>query len=576
MNIRKILEARVMDALAAAGAPEGSPGIVMPSAKFGDYQANGVMAAAKKLKTNPREFAATVVEHLDLLDMAQTPEIAGPGFINITLTPEFLATTLNASRDEHLGVDRAEHPQCVVIDYSHPNLAKEMHVGHLRSTIIGDALARVLGFLGHNVKRQNHVGDWGTQFGMLLVHLEELLQQGHADPSADLADLEEFYRESKRRFDSDPEFANAAREAVVKFQGGDACCLERWKQFLDISMSHCQQVYDALGVLLVPEDIHGESAYNDDLPKVIEDLKAKSLLAESQGAQCVFPEGFTDKEGNPQPMIVQKSDGGYLYATTDLAAIRYRIGELKGDRLLYVVDARQTLHFRQLFAVAREAGFADESVILEHAPFGMMLGDDHKPFKTREGGTIKLTDLLDEATEKAYAFVSEKNPDLPEADRREIARVVGIGAVKYTDLSQHRTSDYVFAWDKMLSLDGNTAPYLQYAYARIRSIFRKAELTDGAIAELSVAIEAEQERELAVKLLQFNEMLDVVAVDSTPHQLCAYLYELSGAFMSFYEACPVLKAEGATREGRLALCAMTARTMSAGLGLLGIGTLEQM
>jgi arginyl-tRNA synthetase len=578
MNIRNVLEARVREALVKAGAPEGSPGVVMPSGKpeFGDYQANGVMGVAKKLKTNPRELAAAVVEHLDLSDMAQPVEIAGPGFINITLTPEFLASQLNAARDEHLGVDRAAEPECVIIDYSSPNLAKEMHVGHLRSTIIGDALARVLGFLGHDVKRQNHVGDWGTQFGMLIAYLHRLAEQGHDHLESDLADIEEFYRQAKALFDADEAFADQSRHYVVKLQGGDADARALWGKFLDQSLAHCEAVYEQLGILLTRDDVCGESFYNADLPEVIKDLDARGLLAESQGAQCVFLEGFEDKEGNPQPMIVQKSDGGYLYATTDLAAIRHRIGTLHGDRLLYVTDARQAFHFKQLFAVARAAGFAPESVSLEHVPFGVMLGADHRPFKTRDGGIIKLTDLLAEAIDKAFALVSDKNPDLSEDTRREIANVVGIGAVKYADLSQHRTSDYVFAWDKMLSLDGNTAPYLQYAYARIKSIFRKADLTDDTIDAFTVAIDAPQERMLAVKLVQFSEVLEMVASESTPHQLCAYLYDLSGAFMSFYEACPVLKSEGATREARLALCELTARTIATGLGLLGIGTLEQM
>jgi arginyl-tRNA synthetase len=578
MNIRNVLEARVREALVKAGAPEGSPGVVMPSGKpeFGDYQANGVMGVAKKLKTNPRELAAAVVEHLDLSDMAQPVEIAGPGFINITLTPEFLASQLNAARDEHLGVDRAAEPECVIIDYSSPNLAKEMHVGHLRSTIIGDALARVLGFLGHDVKRQNHVGDWGTQFGMLIAYLHRLAEQGHDHLESDLADIEDFYRQAKALFDADEAFADQSRHYVVKLQGGDADARALWGKFLDQSLAHCEAVYEQLGILLTRDDVCGESFYNADLPEVIKDLDARGLLAESQGAQCVFLEGFEDKEGNPQPMIVQKSDGGYLYATTDLAAIRHRIGTLHGDRLLYVTDARQAFHFKQLFAVARAAGFAPESVSLEHVPFGVMLGADHRPFKTRDGGIIKLTDLLAEAIDKAFALVSDKNPDLSEDTRREIANVVGIGAVKYADLSQHRTSDYVFAWDKMLSLDGNTAPYLQYAYARIKSIFRKADLTDDTIDAFTVAIDAPQERMLAVKLVQFSEVLEMVASESTPHQLCAYLYDLSGAFMSFYEACPVLKSEGATREARLALCELTARTIATGLGLLGIGTLEQM
>ncbi len=578
MNIRHELDRRVAAALTAAGAPEGTPAVVMLSAKpeFGDYQANGVMGAAKKLKSNPRELAQAVIDNLDLSDLAESVEIAGPGFLNIKLKGEFLTTQLNAAAgDERLGVDAAD-PRTVVIDYSSPNLAKEMHVGHLRSTIIGDALARVLAFLGHDVKRQNHVGDWGTQFGMLLAYLDDLMQQNPdgGDADAQLADLEVFYRNAKQRFDADPAFATMSREYVVKLQGGDADCLEKWHRFLDVSLRHCDAVYQQLGVELTRDDVSGESRYNDDLPCVIADLDAKGLLTESQGAQCVFLEEFTNKDGDIQPFIVQKTDGGYLYATTDLAAIRYRIGALGGDRLLYVTDARQAFHFKQLFAVARAAGFAPDNVSLEHVPFGMMLGSDNKPFKTRDGGTIKLTDLLNESVDKAFALVTEKNADLPEAQRRDIANAVGIAAVKYADLSQNRASDYVFSWDKMMSLDGNTAPYMQYAYARIRSIFRKGEIDDDAMGTIALAEPAE--RMLAVKVLQFGEMLNVVAGECMPHHLCSYLYDLAGAFMSFYEACPVLKADGPIRASRLALCDLTARTISKGLELLGIDTPEQM
>ncbi len=578
MNIRQELDRRIAAALAAAGAPEGTPAVIMLSAKpeFGDYQANGVMGAAKKLKSNPRDLAQAVLDNLDLTDLADRVEIAGPGFLNITLKSDFLADRLNAAAgNERLGVDQAV-PATVVIDYSSPNLAKEMHVGHLRSTIIGDALARVLAFLGRDVKRQNHVGDWGTQFGMLLAYLDELQAQSTDGTEADaqLADLEVFYRNAKQRFDDDPGFADTARAYVVKLQSGDADCLDKWQRFLEVSLQHCDAVYRELGVELARRDVAGESFYNDDLPKVIADLDAKGLLTESQGAQCVFLDEFTNKDGDIQPFIVQKSDGGYLYATTDLAAIRYRVGTLGGDRLLYVTDARQAFHFKQLFAVARAAGFAPDTVALEHVPFGVMLGADHKPFKTREGGTIKLTDLLSEAVDKAFALVTEKNADLPEEQRREIAKAVGIAAVKYADLSQNRTSDYVFSWEKMLSLEGNTAPYMQYAYARIRSIFRKGEIDTGALGTMAVTEPAE--RALAVKLLQFGETLTVVAGECMPHHLCGYLYDLAGAFMSFYEACPVLKAEGPVRASRLAICDLTARTISKGLELLGITTPEQM
>jgi len=602
MNLRRTLQQRVAAALAAAGAPD-APALVGPAARpqFGDYQANGVMAAAKALKTNPRQLAEKVVAALDLSDLAERVEVAGPGFINITLRNDWLAGRLAAAAadQERLGVEPPENPQTVVVDYSSPNLAKEMHVGHLRSTIIGDALARTLEFLGHRVVRQNHVGDWGTQFGMLIAHLEEV-----GEASSELADLEAFYRAAKERFDSDAAFAERSRHHVVRLQGGDVDVNEKWRGFLAVSLRHCEQVFGRLGVTLRREDVRGESAYNDQLPDVVGALESAGLLRESQGAQCVFPDGFVNKEGEPLPLIVQKSDGGYLYATTDLAAVRFRCGEGRrrgdvdwsADRVLYVVDSRQGQHFAMVFAVARAAGFAPAQVSLEHVGFGMMLGANKRPFKTREGGTVKLADLLDEAERRAFELVSDKNPDLPEAARRDIARKVGIGALKYADLSQNRNSDYVFSWDKMLSLEGNTAPYMQYAYARIRSIFRKGgwhgssdprsahgsdrprhpahgsgdpwHPADGAFEPA--------ERALAVKLVQFPEVVDAVAAECMPHLLCAYLFELAGAFTGFYENCPVLKADEPTRESRLALCELTARTIRTGLGLLGIETVEQM
>ena len=579
MNLCKALEARLAEAMSQAGAPEGCPSLVRPSGRpqFGDYQANGVMAAAKQLKTNPRQFAEKVVaaaaDISGLADIAQTLEVAGPGFINIHLRSDWLAERLGAiAADDRLGVAQVPDPQTVVVDYSGPNLAKEMHVGHLRSTIIGDALARVLGFLGHDVKRQNHVGDWGTQFGMLLAYM----RQTDGDVTSELADLEEFYRAAKRRVDEDPAFADTARDTVVKLQAGDPRCRQIWRQFIDESLRHCEHVYGQLDAALTREDVRPESAYNDDLPKVIGDLDEKGLLTESDGAQCVFLDEFKDKEGKVLPVIVRKSDGGYLYATTDLAAIRYRVGEkFNADRILYVTDSRQALHFKQIFAVARAAGFAPDNVSLEHVPFGTMMGDDGTPFKTRTGGTVKLMDLLDEAEARAMAMVTEKNPDLSDEQRGDIARVVGIGAVKYADLAHNRTSDYVFSWDKMLSLEGNTAPYMQYAYARVRSIFRKSD-TDDANLTGHISHTEPAERTLAVKLLQLPETLDTVADQCLPNVLCAYHYELAVAFSGFYENCPVLKAGAPVRTSRLLLCKLTASTIRHGLSLLGIQTVEQM
>jgi arginyl-tRNA synthetase len=577
MTLRHLLESRLAQALHKAGAPADALPMLGPATRpeFGDYQGNGVMGAAKRMGLKPRELAEQVVAALDLEGIAEKVEIAGPGFINITLKSEWLAAHLGVVlADERLGVALATAPQAVVVDYSHPNLAKEMHVGHLRSTIIGDALVRILEFLGHRVVRHNHVGDWGTQFGMLIAHLDHLEGQGQ-DVSGELADLEEFYRAAKQRFDEDEDFARRAREHVVKLQGGDPHCLQVWQRFIAESLRHCEEVYARLGVTLKRGDVRPESAYNEDLPCVVEDLRKAGLLRESQGAQCVFLEEFKDKEGEITPVIVQKSDGGYLYATTDLAAVRYRAGELKADRILYVVDARQELHLRQVFAVARAAGFAPQTCSLEHHAFGTMMGRDGKPFRTRQGGTVKLLELLDEAQQRTFTLVSEKNPELPEEERRQIARVVGIGAVKYADLSLNRTTDYLFDWDKMLALDGNTAPYLQYSYARVQSIFRRGELEKpGAQAPLLIAEPAE--RTLALKLAQFAETVEGVARECFPNMLCAYLYSLAETFMRFYESCPVLKAEEPTRSSRLLLCQGTARTIHTGLSLLGIDTVERM
>jgi arginyl-tRNA synthetase len=578
MNLRAELERRLSKALEAAGAPQGSPAMVTPAGRpeFGDYQANGVMAAAKAMKSDPRRLADRVVAAADLSDLAEPVEIAGPGFLNIRLRADWLARRVGALLgDGRLGAEKPDHPRIVVVDYSGPNLAKEMHVGHLRSTIIGDALARVLEFVGHDVRRQNHVGDWGTQFGMLIAYLEQREPAGTIG-NLELSDLDDFYRQANQRFDSDAAFANLSRQCVVRMQAGDPDILAKWRAFRQLSLRHAKAVYERLGVSLAEADVRGESDFNEDLPGVVADLDKAGLLQLSQGARCVFLSQFTGKDGQALPVIVQKSDEGYLYATTDLAALRYRVRELKADRILYVTDSRQSLHFSQVFAVARAAGFAPPEVSLEHVAFGTMMGPDRKPFKTRSGDTVKLMDLLDEAEQRAFDVVSQKNPELPEDRRRDIARTVGIGAVKYADLSQNRTSDYVFSWDKMLSLEGNTAPYMQYAYARIRSIFRKGELDAVEQAAPRVLIQEPAERLLAVRLAQFAEAAHAVAADSTPHVLCGYLYDLAGAFMGFYESCPVLTSSEPLRTSRVALCELTARTIRTGLGLLGIGVIEQM
>jgi arginyl-tRNA synthetase len=574
MNLQRELAERIRKALVAAGAPPESPPLVSRATRpeFGDYQANGVMAAAKQMKTNPRELGGKVVAAAELEDLAEKVELAGPGFINITLRADWLARRAEeALADEKLGVDPADEPQTVVVDYSSPNLAKEMHVGHLRSTIIGDALARTLEFVGHNVVRQNHVGDWGTQFGMLLAHMAET-----DATAADLGDLERFYQAAKKRFDEDDAFADRARGTVVRMQQGDENVLRRWREFTAESLRHCEQVYGRLGVSLTREDVRGESAYNDDLPDVVAELERAGLLTESQGAQCVFLDEFTNADGETLPVIIRKSDGAYLYSTTDLAAIRHRVGELKADRILYVTDSRQTLHFRQMFAVARRVGFAPESVSLEHVGFGMMLGADGRPFRTREGGTVRLTDLLDKAEQLAADLVRDRNPELAEDAEAvgQVARAVGIGGVKYADLSQNRTSDYVFSWEKMLSLEGNTAPYMQYAHARIRSIFRRGGVEEHAGG--TVRIEHPADRALALTLARFAEAVQNVADDCLPHVLCGYLYELAGAYMGFYENCPVLSSEEPLRTSRLMLCGLTGRVVRTGLGLLGIDAPERM
>lgn len=579
MSIKQLLSDRIQAAMTACDIPaECSPHVTYSTKpEFGDFQANGVLGAAKRLKTNPRELAQKVVDTLDLNGIADKVELAGPGFINIHLAQPFLSEQLNSTQtDKRLGATPADSAQTVVVDYSAPNLAKEMHVGHLRSTIIGDSVVRVLEFLGNTVIRQNHMGDWGTQFGMLIAELEEHLGEGEQAELA-LKDLETFYQQAKKHFDNDADFADKSRQYVVKLQGGDSHCLKLWQQFIDISVQHSEEIYRALNVTLGHDDIKPESAFNDALPGVIKTLEEKGLAVDDQGAKVVFLEELADKNGNPSPMIVQKSGGGYLYATTDLAAMDYRCHQLNADRILIFTDARQSLHMKQVITASRKAGFASDKLRFEHCPFGTMMGNDGKPFKTRTGGTVKLAELLTEAVERATKLVTEKNPDMPEAQRTEVARKVGIGAVKYADLSKTRTNDYIFSWDSMLSFEGNTAPYLQYAYARIHSIFRRAGID---VEQLSgdITIAEPQEKALAMKLLQLGEVLDQVAADAYPHILCSYLYELASQFMSFYEHCPVLKddVDATTRASRLLLCKRTADTLACGLELLGIEVMEQM
>ncbi|EAM3779516.1 arginine--tRNA ligase [Salmonella enterica] len=577
MNIQALLSEKVSQAMIAAGAPADCEPQVRQSAKvqFGDYQANGVMAVAKKLGMAPRQLAEQVLTHLDLSGIASKVEIAGPGFINIFLEPAFLAEQVQqALASDRLGVSQPTR-QTIVVDYSAPNVAKEMHVGHLRSTIIGDAAVRTLEFLGHHVIRANHVGDWGTQFGMLIAWLEKQQQENAGDMA--LADLEGFYRDAKKHYDEDEAFAERARNYVVKLQSGDTYFREMWRKLVDITMTQNQITYDRLNVTLTRDDVMGESLYNPMLPGIVADLKAKGLAVESEGATVVFLDEFKNKEGDPMGVIIQKKDGGYLYTTTDIACAKYRYETLHADRVLYYIDSRQHQHLMQAWTIVRKAGYVPDSVPLEHHMFGMMLGKDGKPFKTRAGGTVKLADLLDEALERARRLVAEKNPDMPADELEKLANAVGIGAVKYADLSKNRTTDYIFDWDNMLAFEGNTAPYMQYAYTRVLSVFRKADIDEQALASAPVIISEDREAQLAARLLQFEETLTVVAREGTPHVMCAYLYDVAGLFSGFYEHCPILSVENdAVRNSRLKLAQLTAKTLKLGLDTLGIETVERM
>ncbi|HHF5227308.1 TPA: arginine--tRNA ligase [Haemophilus influenzae] len=577
MNIQSILSDKIKQAMILASADQSYDALIRQSGKpqFGDYQANGIMAAAKKLGLNPREFAQKVLDNAQLSDIAEKLEIAGPGFINIFLNPTWLTTEISAALShKNLGI-QATNKQTVVIDYSSPNVAKEMHVGHLRSTIIGDAVARTLEFLGHNVIRANHVGDWGTQFGMLIAYLEKM-QNEHAN-EMELQDLEAFYREAKKHYDEDEIFAEKARNYVVKLQSGDEYCRTMWKRLVDITMQQNQHNYDRLNVTLTEKDVMGESLYNPMLPSIVKDLKKQGLAVENDGALVVYLDEFKNKEGDPMGVIVQKKDGGFLYTTTDIAAAKYRYETLKANRALVFSDTRQSQHMQQAWLITRKAGYVPDSFSLEHKNFGMMLGKDGKPFKTRTGGTVKLADLLDEAIERATVLINEKNTNLSNDEKEAVIEAVGIGAVKYADLSKNRTTDYVFDWDNMLSFEGNTAPYMQYAYTRIRSIFNKTDINSTALLAAPLTIKDDKERTLAIKLLQFEEAVQTVGKEGTPHVLCAYLYELAGIFSSFYEHCPILNAEDESiKLSRLKLALLTEKTLKQGLTLLGIKTVEKM
>lgn len=547
--------------------------------KFGDFQANVAMSLAKPLGKAPRAIAEQILQHLDVTQLCEPPQIAGPGFINLKLKTEYLAAQLAAMQtDERLGVAPVKNPQRIIVDFSSPNIAKEMHVGHLRSTIIGDSIARILEFQGHDVLRLNHVGDWGTQFGMLITYLKEVAPQALTTADAiDLGDLVAFYKQAKQRFDEDEAFRETSRLEVVKLQSGDADSRRAWQLLCDQSRREFQIIYNLLDICITER---GESFYNGLLPDVVKDLQETGLLVKDDGAQCVFLEGFTNKEGNPLPLIVQKSDGGYNYATTDLAALRYRIQQDHADRIIYVTDAGQANHFAQVFQVAKRAGWLPETVQIIHVPFGLVQGEDGKKLKTRSGETVRLKDLLDEAVERSHAdlesrIVAEERQETPEFIDH-VAQTVGISAVKYADLSQNRTSNYIFSFDKMLALNGNTAPYMLYAFVRVQGISRKGSIDFTKLDDIKIVLQAETEFALAKHLLQLDEIIDEVSQDLFPNKLCQYLFELSQKFNQFYDRCPVLQAAEPDRTSRLALCDLTARTLKLGLSLLGIPVLERM
>lgn len=570
------LSRRFRAAMAAAFGDElaDTDPLIRPSS-FGDLQANVAMSLAKQLGRPPREVAAAIVERLDAGDLSERVEVSGPGFVNVTLRSDWIAAQAEKlAADERLGIALADRPETVVVDYSAPNVAKEMHVGHLRSTVIGDALTRVLGFLGHRVIRQNHIGDWGAPFGMLIEHLIDI---GAADAGADwsVGDLNLFYQQAREKFDSDPDFAERARRRVVALQSGEEATLALWRQLVDESMRHFRAIYERLVVLLTDDDIDAESRYNPVLPEVVAELEAKGLLEESRGALCVFPPGFTGRDGERLPLIVRNSLGAYNYVTTDLAAVRKRVREFGATRLVYVVGSPQALHFSMVFAASAMAGWLDEDHRAEHAQFGSVLGADGKMLRTRSGDPIKLIDLLDEADQRAAKIVEDRG-ELDATTRSAVARAVAMGALKYFDLSFQRERDYVFDWDRMLSFDGNTGPYLQYAVTRIHSIFRRAGVDPASAATARVVLAEPAERALALKLFGLGEAVSAVAETLEPHRLCTYLFELATAFTDFYEACPVLQADQPVRESRLALCSLVARSLTLGLDLLGIQVPERM
>lgn len=559
---------------------DGADPVVRQTAnpRFGDYQANFAMPLGKRLGRPPREIADSVVGALDLGGVCSAVEVAGPGFVNLTLDSGWLASQMGALiQGDRLGVGTDPVPQRVIVDYSAPNVAKEMHVGHLRSTIIGDALCRVLAWLGHDVRPQNHIGDWGTPFGMLIEHLLDV-GEDEAAHELSVGDLTAFYQQARTKFDADPGFADRARRRVVTLQAGDQQTLRLWNVLVEESKRYFNRVYRRLGVLLNDADLAGESFYNERLAGIVAELEGDGLAIIDDGALCVFPPGFIGRDGGPLPLIIRKSDGGYGYATTDLAAVEYRTRHLRGERLLYLVDAGQSQHLSMVFAVSHLAGWLGHGAEATHVAFGLVLGEGGGKLKTRSGDSPKLIDLLDEAVVRAGEAVSAKNPDLTASERSTVAEAIGIGAVKYADLSTDRVKDYTFDWDRMLAFEGNTAAYLQYAYVRVRSIFRRGEVRPISEDDVAVVTVGQpEERVLALALLRFETAVRSVGETLEPHRLCTYLFELAQAYTAFFEACPVLRAPTpGIQRSRLVLCELTARTMATGLGLLGIEVVEKM
>jgi len=577
---QQVLAQRVHDAIVASFGPDfGDADPLIRPSSFADFQANVALPLGKRLGRPPREVAAELAARLDVADMCAEPEVSGPGFINFSLRDDWIAAQATQMLgDPRLGLAPTATPQTVVVEYSSPNVAKEMHVGHLRTTIVGDAIARVLEFAGHRVIRDNHVGDWGTPFGMLIEHL---LDVGVDSAEAGLltTDPNAFYQAARRKFDSDPAFTERARSRLVRLQAGDPDTMAIWQRLVDISRGYLHQVYTRLRVSLTDEDIRGESFYNDMLADTVGELEERGIAVVSEGALCAFPAGFTGREGRPLPLIIRKSDGGYNYASTDLAAVRYRVDKLSADRAIYVVGSEQALHFQMVFAVAIQAGWIPAEARFEHAQIGMVLGQDGNRLRTREGETPKLSGLLQEGVDRARGILDEVDASsrFDAAELDAVAEAVGIGAVKYADLSTARESAYLFDWDRMISFRGNTGPYLQYATARIKSIFRRAAQEEADARRSGVAITAGPERALALRLLDFGAMVTQLGETAEPHRLCAYLFDVASLFTTFYEECPVLKAEPASlRASRLALCALTLDALTLGLTLLGVPIPDRM